>query len=232
MQQNPTSCIRNVGENPTCPFCSNRSIKYGSSKKGSQRFRCKSCCRSFLLDYSYLACKAGTDTSIKEHVKESCGIRSIARLLKISATTVLKRIVSIAQKIEKPFMVMGKDYELDELCTFVKSKANLRWVVYAIRRDTSEVVDFTVGCRSGSTLRRVTDTLVLSCARRVFTDKLPQYSTLLPPCIHHTRQYGTNHIERKNLSLRTHLKRLSRRTICFSRSQRLLSACLAIYFWD
>src|SRR5688572_29874429 len=72
MQQNPTSCIRNVGENPTCPFCSNRSIKYGSSKKGSQRFRCKSCCRSFLLDYSYLACKAGTNTSIKEHVKESC----------------------------------------------------------------------------------------------------------------------------------------------------------------
>jgi hypothetical protein len=43
---------------------------------------------------------------------------------------------------------------------------------------------------------------------------------------------NTNHIERKNLSLRTHLKRLNRRTICFSKSLVILSACLRIYFWS
>ncbi|HMW09684.1 MAG TPA: transposase, partial [Bacteroidia bacterium] len=31
--------------------------------------------------------------------------------------------------------------------------------------------------------------------------------------------------------LRTHLKRLNRRTICFTRSAIMLFACLKIYFW-
>lgn len=126
---------------------------------------------------------------------------------------------------------MGKDYELDEMCTYVKKKTNLRWIVYAIRKDNKEVVDFAVGYRTNNTLKLVTNTLILSKARKIYTDKLKQYAALLPIAIHKTTQYGTNHIERKNLSLRTHLKRLGRWTICFSRSMGLLRACLAIYFW-
>ncbi|WP_188464902.1 IS1 family transposase [Marivirga lumbricoides] len=38
-------------------------------------------------------------------------------------------------------------------------------------------------------------------------------------------------MERKNLSLRTHLKRLNTRSICFSKSKVMLIACLTIYFW-
>jgi insertion element IS1 protein InsB len=38
-------------------------------------------------------------------------------------------------------------------------------------------------------------------------------------------------IERKNLSIRTDIKRLSRGTICFSRSRIMLENCLKIYFW-
>lgn len=213
-----------------CPYCSGVCIRFGKSVTGNQRLCCKKCKRTHSGLYSYLACKKGTDVSITEHVKEGCGIRSIARLLKISATTVLKRIVRISTMITKPFIVLGKDYELDEMCTYVKKKTNLRWIVYAIRRDTKEVVDFAIGCRTNQTLKIVTDTLILSNARRVFTDKLRQYSTLIPSQIPCTGQYGTNCIERKNLNLRTHLKRLSRRTICFCKSFVLLKACLTIYF--
>ncbi|WP_343791129.1 IS1 family transposase, partial [Wandonia haliotis] len=38
-------------------------------------------------------------------------------------------------------------------------------------------------------------------------------------------------IERKNLTLRTHVKRLNRRTICYSKSLLTLSAIMRIYFW-
>ncbi|WP_255539589.1 IS1 family transposase [Flavobacterium sp. CLA17] len=38
-------------------------------------------------------------------------------------------------------------------------------------------------------------------------------------------------MERKNLTLRTHLKRLNRRTICFSKSLVVFTAVLKIYFW-
>ncbi|WP_291287929.1 IS1 family transposase, partial [Flavobacterium sp.] len=48
---------------------------------------------------------------------------------------------------------------------------------------------------------------------------------------HSVKRFGTNHIERKNLTLRTHLKRLNRRTICYSKSLVVLIVILKIYFW-
>ncbi len=64
----------------------------------------------------------------------------------------------------------------------------------------------------------------------IFTDKLKGYQSLIPPSIHRIVRYGTKNIERANLTLRTHLKRLSRKTICFSRSEIMLKAVLKIYF--
>jgi IS1 family transposase len=57
------------------------------------------------------------------------------------------------------------------------------------------------------------------------------YRFLIAKKLHSTCLHATNHIERKNLTIRTHLKRLNRKTICFSRSLVLLTAILKIYFW-
>jgi len=54
---------------------------------------------------------------------------------------------------------------------------------------------------------------------------------LVPKEIHSTKRFGTNFIERKNLSIKTHLKRLNRKTICFSKSILILGSVLKIYFW-
>jgi IS1 family transposase len=78
-------------------------------------------------------------------------------------------------------------------------------------------------------LGRVLDKL--SDAKRIYTDKLRQYKTLIPAAIHRTTNRGTNHIERNNLTIRTHIKRLARRTICFSRKIAMLHSVLKIYFW-
>ena len=67
--------------------------------------------------------------------------------------------------------------------------------------------------------------------KKIYTDRLRNYSSLIDHSIHCISLYSTNHIERHNLTLRTHLKRLSRKTICFSRSAGILSAILKIYFW-
>lgn len=215
-----------------CPYCSAPCISHGSSSTGNKRYRCKSCKRTHSKCYNYTACSRRISYKIKILLKEGCGIRSISRILAISAVTVLRKIKVMASPLTKPPLSFGKEYELDELCTYVKSKTRKRWIVYAIRRDTKEVVDFSIGSRTNSTLRKITDTLILSEAAKVFTDKLPNYKYLLPSTIHTTKHRGTNHIERKNLTLRTHLKRLSRRTTCFSRSIAMLHACLMIYFWS
>jgi len=128
-------------------------------------------------------------------------------------------------------ITLGKVYEMDELCTYIRNKNNRIWIAYSIRKDTREVVDFKVGKRTNKTLRSVVNTLLLSEAKRIYTDKLKQYRSLIPSKIHKTTQYGTNHIERMNVNLRTHLKRLSRKMICYSKSLVMLNACLTLYFW-
>ena|SRR5665213_3244819 len=230
MQENNITCTRYVGEKILCRYCNGNCIKHGRLK-GEQRFRCSSCKRTFMKNYIYNACQKTTNTWIMKLVKEGSGIRSIARLLEISCTSVLKRILSIAKRIQKPAMGFGKMYEVDEIRTFYKSKTRLLWVVYALRRDTKEIADFVVGRRTLKTLQKVIDTVLLSGAEKIFTDRLGLYNSIIPENIHDTKRYGTNHIERKNLTLRTHLKRLNRRTICFSKSIPVLAACLKIYFW-
>ncbi len=78
----------------------------------------------------------------------------------------------------------------------------------------------------------IVNTLLLSGVEIIKTDKLNIYQSLIPRHKHVSAAYNINHIERNNLNLRTHLKRLSRRTICFSKSLTMLEACLKIYFWN
>jgi len=198
---------------------------------GIQRYKCSSCGKRFQDHYVYKAHLPQTNAQISVLLKEGCGIRSIARILGISPTTVQSRILSIASTLLKPVIPLGKEYELDELCTYIGKKSRHIWVAYALRTDTKEVVDFAVGRRTNKTLKRVTNTLLGAEAVKINTDKLRNYRSLVPRHIHKLKQYGTNHIERMNLTLRTHLKRLNRRTICFSKSMAMLSACLTIYFW-
>lgn len=232
MQENDSTCIDGVGGVLQCPFCKGLGIiKYGKTKQGKQRYSCKGCNKSFIGAYTRLSYLPQIDNKVSQFLKEGCGIRSISRLLAIAASTVMRKILQMSRRVTKPPIYIGKEYELDEICTYIRNKNRKRWIVYAIRKDTRQVVDFSIGNRTIITLSRVTATLLLSEASQVYTDKLIHYRSLLPPTIHNTRRFGTNYIERLNLTIRTDLKRLSRKTICFSRSVAMLSACLRIYFW-
>ncbi len=121
--------------------------------------------------------------------------------------------------------------EMDELRTYIGNKANQYWVAYALCSKTKKILDFIVGKRSKHTLKMVVNTLLMASVKIIKTDKLNVYQSLIPSKQHIAKAYNINHIERNNLNLRTHLKRLSRRTICFSRSKIMLEACVKIYFW-
>lgn len=153
-------------------------------------------------------------------------------MLKISTSTLLSRIVLIANNIPHPKIPKGKTYQVDEMRTYLKRKDKLIWIVYALEQENKGVVSFNFGRRTNETLKNVIKSLELSNAKAIITDKLKNYKYLIPKEIHNTKYRGTNNIKRNNLSLRTHLKRLNRRTICFSRSLVILNAILKIYFWS
>jgi insertion element IS1 protein InsB len=159
-------------------------------------------------------------------------MRGIGRVLCIAVSTVLCKIRQIAASVAKPAVPLNRPcFEMDELRTYVGHKGNEYWIAYAICPETKAVIDFTVGKRSKRTLKPVVNTLLLSGVDTIKTDRLNIYQSLVPAHRHVSKAYNTNQIERYNLNLRTHLKRLARRTICFSRSRAMLEACVRIYFW-
>ena len=232
MQHYNTSCIKSVGGTKTCVNCSNKIVKHGTTKAGKQRYKCSNCNKTIVAYYRNNACLPETNNRIILYIKEGLGIRSMARILKISTTTLLKRIIQIANAVLQPTMQNGKSYEVDELCTFIKQKNNRIWIVYAIEKETKKVMSFSVGNRTNLTLKKVINRLCNYDPKVIYTDKLRSYKSLISSAIHKTTRFGTNHIERKNLTLRTHLKRLNRKTICFSRKELFLEAILKIYFWE
>ncbi len=108
MALSETSCCR-------CVVGINNMIKHGKTKSGNQRYICKLCRKTRVENYAYQAYKSDTDKNIIQFTKEGLGIRSTARILKISTTTLLNRIVTIAKNIIQPIINKGKTYEIDEM---------------------------------------------------------------------------------------------------------------------
>jgi IS1 family transposase len=127
-------------------------------------------------------------------------------------------MLKISKQIKTPyFNTLGCKFEIDEMWCFIGNKKN--------------VIDFYVGRKTKETIRPLINKVLLLHPTRIYTDRLNIYPSLIPKEIHKRFQYCTNKIERMNLNLRTHIKRLSRKTICFSRNKIYLEAHLKIYFW-
>lgn len=213
-----------------CKHCNQHCIRKG--KNGTiQKYRCTSCGKYQQKHYRYTSYSV-PDKSIILLTKEGVGIRSSSRILQVSPSTILRRILKIARNLRRPFLpVVRKTYEVDELFTYVRRKDNRICIVYSFEKETRTVVDIVVGRRNKTNLSKVISTLLLSDAAKIITDKLPIYKELIPATKHSTKFRGINCIERMNLNLRTHLKRLNRKTICYSKSMAVLLAVVKIYFW-
>jgi IS1 family transposase len=215
-----------------CKYCDRKCCRSGRQKNGIQRFHCRVCRKYQQQRYLYRAFEAKVNGVIQSLVCESVCIRGMGRILKISVNTVLARIKSIAANIERPIVAEPNPvFEVDELWTYIGRKDNEYWVAYGLNKTTGAVVDFVIGKRTKGTLKLLIDRLLNFQPKKIRTDNLTIYQRLIPTAIHRRGAYCIHHIERKNLSIRTHLKRLSRRKICFTRSIILLESCLKIYFW-
>lgn len=181
-------CVSINGATQNCNYCYAATIiKNGFTLNGSQRYKCKVCQRRFVRSYKSRAYFPGTKENIIALTKEGCSIRSISRLLRICCNTVQKMILSVSNATYIP---LDKSYEVDELCTYVGTKANRVWLAYAYCRKTKSVVDFAIGNRSKKTLQPMIDKLLSAAASTIYTDKHQTYSSLTPVDIHSTKYPG------------------------------------------
>ena len=110
--------------------------------------------------------------------------------------------------LEKPLNIR---LEMDEMWGRVNSKKTSSWLWHAINHDNGDVVAYVIVSRHHDMLWQPTDLIYYSDDNFAYHDVIPSHTL-------HTGKINTQKIERKHLSFRTRLKRLARKTICFSKS--------------
>ena len=218
-------------EEAASPRCSSLNVKKnGITRQQKQRYRCKDCERQFITDYTNQAYKAGVRSLVLPMTMNGSGMRDISRVLSISTNTVLRLIRQAAEKVAEHIAPKRiADLELDEFWSFVEKKKRQRWTWDAFDRKLKQVTAFVNGRRTGDNCASMLKQLADSRVQRFHTDKWESYLKLLPKKTHAGGLEGTRNIERHNLNFRTHVKRLQRRTICFSKSVEMHDAVIKLY---
>ena len=111
--------------------------------------------------------------------------------------------------------------ELDELWSFVASKAEQVWIWMALCRRTRQVVAWHFGPRDERTCRYLWEKIPPEYkSAYCYSDLWSAYGAVLPRDQHQAclkKEGQTNHIERFNLTLRQRVGRLVRKTLSFSK---------------
>jgi IS1 family transposase/transposase-like protein len=195
-----------------------------------QRYECKHCGKTQQKVYTKNRISKQIYDEIMRLNNEGMSICSMSRYFKIAKSSVQRIIERLAKTLVKPmFPEIVQNYEIDELRTFCARKTNEIWLIYAINRQTMRIVDFFIGRRTKENIKKVVDSLLALNPKHIYSDRLNIYLSLIPNHIHKIHPKCTNHIERKNLTLRMLLKRLQRKSICFTRSEKMLYN--TVYLW-
>jgi insertion element IS1 protein InsB len=119
--------------------------------------------------------------------------------------------------------------EVDEMWSFVGKKQAPRWLWHAIDHGTGKVLAYVFGRRRDEVFPQLKTLLEPFGITRFFTDQWGAYARHLAPEVHVPGKRNTQQIERKHLTLRTRIKRLARKTICFSKSTQMHDLVIGLF---
>ena len=108
--------------------------------------------------------------------------------------------------------------EMDERGSCVGKTAQQRWLWQAIDHASGVILAYVCGVHEDEVFLQLKEYLRPFGLSRVYTDNAGVYSRHLAPDHHAVGKQPTQKIERKHLTRRTRMKRLARKTICFSKS--------------
>ena len=119
--------------------------------------------------------------------------------------------------------------EVDEMWSYVGKKTAPRWLWHAIDHYSGTVLAYVLGRRKDAVLRELKQLLQPFGIARFYTDHWGAYARQLDAARHFPGKRQTRRIERKHLTLRTRIKRLARKTICFSRSVQMHDLVIGLF---
>jgi len=213
-----------------CPYClSVKIVRNGIKRTGSQNWKCTMCTKQFQREYLYRGADKHVKNKIIQMQLRGSGIRDTALLEGVSPATVLRCLIQESiTAVVKPKKHYYAQVQIDELWMYVARKKKKVWLLYAYCYETDEVLAFTMGKRNSKTVRNLLIKLKRLEIDWYLTDNWKAFKEELPYYKHLIGKQFTKAIEGVNTWFRVRIRRLNRRTTCFSKQLVYLYAVIKL----
>jgi transposase-like protein/IS1 family transposase len=182
-----------------CPTCNTSAKKFGKDRHGLQRFRCRTCKKTFLEphkrplnDMRLLLDKA---VSVIQHLVEGCSIRTTERITGVEKRTILSLLDLVGERCEKLMderikAITVKEVACDEIWGYVGMKAKTKkekaiidgkigdaWCFIGMERNTKLILAWHLGHRNMDDTIAFTEKLAWATEGnfQISTDGFPAY---------------------------------------------------------
>ena len=145
------------------------------------------------------------------------GVRDTAIVLGVGIKTVLRTLVKHGEAVAVKPLCRRYRFQIDELWSYAGRKEKKVWILYALCADSGEIIAFGMGKRNSHSARQLLLKLKQLDIDLFCTDHWEAFAEVLPKGKHVIGKHFTKKIEGTNTFLRTRLRRLARRTVCFSK---------------
>jgi IS1 family transposase/transposase-like protein len=198
-----------------CPDCQSTKVKKNGKKiSKKQNYLCKACGRQFIGDHAlcYKGCHSGLLQKILLMLVRGIGIRDIAEIEKVSTKKVLSVLVNSRHLIQ-PRKQYYDCLEVDELWTYVGRKSRKIWLITLTIE--KQVKSLRLVCRkrdlktAGKLKKKLSDSIISYGS--IATD---DWDSFVSTFKRETHLIG---IEGNNCRLRHRIRRVFRKTCCFSK---------------
>ena len=123
----------------------------------------------------------------------------------------------------------GLSSELDEMWSYVHDKRNQRWLWHAIDHHSGKILAYVFGRRQDEVFLQLKALLEPFGITRYYTDGWGAYERHIDADKHQVGKDQTQKIESKHITLRTRIKRLGRRMICFSKTEQMHDLVIGMF---
>lgn len=216
-------------------------VKNGHTRKGKQKFHCKTCGKYGTLDPE-VKYPPERKAEILRAYHERSSLRGLERTFGVRRQTVSKWLKKSDQLPPLVATLVASDpddvLELDEMWSFVGNKQNKRWIWIALCRQTRQVVSYFIGDRSEESCWRLWHWIPASYRHcQTFSDFWETYQAVFGTLGTDHQSVGkesgeTAHVERWNNTLRQRIGRFVRKTLSFSKSDEYHEIALRLYIHE
>jgi len=123
----------------------------------------------------------------------------------------------------------GLSSQLDQMWSYVARKTNPRWLWHAIDHRTGKVLAHVFGRGQDTVFLKLKALLEPFGITHYYTDGWGAYERHLDAAKYRVGKDKTQKIESKHINLRTRIKRLVRRTVCFSKTNRMHDLVIGLF---